>query len=155
MRAASQKDGKHQPHGHVNAAVVSIGITNSFGTRFARRRRNVLNVDRIVGNYEFQPTLTSNCAGSTTTCSVNSSTGVLIRILCIGLSDPGQAGVDEGIVGERRPEYSAYVQDDFRVSRKLPVNLGLRYDLTSDAAFKCSALFRSVPPIFALWWVCF
>jgi hypothetical protein len=35
----------------------------------------------------------------------------------------------EGIFGERRPEYGAYFQDDIRVSDRLTLNLGLRYDL--------------------------
>jgi outer membrane receptor protein involved in Fe transport len=33
-----------------------------------------------------------------------------------------------GIAGERKWEYGAYVQDDFRVTKRFALNLGLRYE---------------------------
>ncbi|HKX29634.1 MAG TPA: carboxypeptidase-like regulatory domain-containing protein, partial [Blastocatellia bacterium] len=50
--------------------------TLKMGFNFTRRRRNVLNVDNIVGNFTFQAAMTSNCAGGLTTdCVVVPNSG--------------------------------------------------------------------------------
>lgn len=103
--------------------------TLKMGFSYTKRRRNVLNVDRINGNYEFQSTLTSNCAGSAAACTINPNTGFSFASFVLGYPTQVRRELMEGIIGERRPEYGAYIQDDFRVSNRLTLNLGLRYDL--------------------------
>ena len=56
-------------------------------------------------------------------------TGTGTAGLLLGLVSYGQAGINTAPVGDREGRYSGYVQDDFRFSRKLTVNAGLRYDL--------------------------
>jgi hypothetical protein len=99
------------------------------GFSYTYRRRNVFNVDNIVGTFNFQPNLTSNCAGATTSCSLDSNTGFSGASFLLGNASTVSRAYMLGTVGERRPEYGAYFQDDFRVSNRLTVNLGIRYDV--------------------------
>ncbi|HKX31314.1 MAG TPA: TonB-dependent receptor, partial [Blastocatellia bacterium] len=93
-------------------------------------RRNVLNVDNIVGNFTFQAAMTSNCAGGLTTdCVVVPNSGFSFASFVLGYPSSINRQLMQGTFGERRPEYGAYIQDDYRVTNRLTVNLGLRYDL--------------------------
>lgn len=103
--------------------------TMKMGFSYTRRRRNVLNVDRIVGNFNFQSTLTSNCGGSASSCTIDPNTGFSVASFLLGYPTSTWRELMEGIFGERRPEYAAYFQDDIRLSDRLTINLGLRYDL--------------------------
>lgn len=103
--------------------------TIKMGANLTRRRRNIFNVDNIVGNFNFNQNMTSNCAGSTAACTLNSTTGFGFASFLLGYASSVTRGLMQGTVGERRPEYGAYIQDDWRVNQKLTVNLGLRYDL--------------------------
>ena len=112
------------------------------------RSREILNADTIVGNFGFNNNQTSNCAGF-------SSATPLAEILptpCINAARTAPRSTrrpastwpascsatpssktrnlfDAETYTETRPEYSLYLQDDFRLTNKLTVNAGLRWDV--------------------------
>ena len=100
------------------------------GGSLTLRSREILNADTIVGNFAFNNNMTSNCAGQGTGCSVNSATGFDVASFMLGLvSTKNRNLFDAGTYTEKRPEISTYVQDDFRASRKLTLNIGMRWDV--------------------------
>src|SRR5262249_25479602 len=80
------------------------------GFNLTRRRRNILNIDNPVGNFNFTNNLTSNCAGITSACSVTSNTGFTFASFLVGYPENIVRGLMLGVYGERRPEYGAYFQ---------------------------------------------
>ena len=61
---------------------------------------------------------------------MNSNTGFDVASFLLGYATTKTRNMfDAGTYTEKRPEWSLYVQDDFRVSSKLTLNLGLRYDI--------------------------
>jgi carboxypeptidase family protein len=99
------------------------------GANYTRRRRNVFNIDSIVGQFQFTSNLTSNCAGIPAGCNVNAATGFAAASMLLGLPSLETRQFFRGVIGERRPEFGSYVQDDLKVNSRLTINLGLRYDL--------------------------
>jgi hypothetical protein len=100
------------------------------GGSLTLRSREILNADTIVGNFAFNNNMTSNCAGQGAGCTVNSATGFDVASFMLGLvSTKNRNLFDAGTYTEKRPEISTYVQDDFRASRKLTLNLGMRWDI--------------------------
>jgi hypothetical protein len=104
--------------------------TLKMGGSLTLRSREILNADTIVGNFNFNNNMTSNCAGQPAGCTVNSSTGFDVASFMLGLVNTKNRNLfDPETYTEKRPEIAMYVQDDFRVSHKLTMNLGLRYDI--------------------------
>jgi hypothetical protein len=100
------------------------------GGSLTLRSREILNADTIVGNFSFNNNMTSNCAGQPAGCAVNSSTGFDVASFMLGLVNQKSRNMfDAGTYTEKRPEIAVYVQDDFRLSHKLTVNMGLRWDV--------------------------
>jgi len=106
------------------------------GGSLTLRSREILNADNIVGQFQFNNNQTSNCAGQPAGCSVNSGTGFDVASFLLGLTSQkirNLSGITEtGDVltyTEKRPEYSLYLQDDWRTTTKLTVNLGVRWDV--------------------------
>lgn len=100
------------------------------GGSLTLRSREILNADTIVGNFNFNNNMTSNCAGQAAGCSVNSATGFDVASFMLGLVNTKNRNLfDAGTYTEKRPEFSLYLQDDFRASSRLTMNLGLRWDV--------------------------
>ena len=100
------------------------------GGSLTLRSREILNADSIVGNFNFNNNMTSNCAGQPAGCTISSSTGFDVASFMLGLvNTKNRTLFDAGTYTEKRPEYSIYLQDDFRASQKLTLNLGVRWDV--------------------------
>ena len=94
------------------------------------RSREVLNADNIVGQFFFSQNQTSNCAGLASGCSVNANTGFDVASFLLGAARrKNRTLFNEKPYLERRPEWAAYIQDDFRATPKLTLNMGLRWDM--------------------------
>jgi hypothetical protein len=104
--------------------------TVKLGGSITLRSREILNADTIVGNFTFNNNQTSNCAGQASGCAINSSTGFDVASFMLGLTSGKTRNLfDANTYTEKRPEYSLYVQDDFRPTSRLTLNLGLRWDV--------------------------
>ena len=109
---------------------VSGKHTMKVGGSITWRSREILNADTIVGNFRYNANLTSNCAGVVTACTLNTGTGFDFASFMLGYAATKTRNLfDAETYTEKRPEYAVYVQDDFRASNKLTLNLGLRWDL--------------------------
>ena len=106
---------------------VSGRHTMKAGGSLTLRSREILNADTIVGQFVFNNNMTSNCAGITSGCSVNTSTGFDVASFLLGYATQKNRNLfDAKTYTEKRPEYGVYLQDDFRASSKLTLNMGLR-----------------------------
>jgi hypothetical protein len=104
--------------------------TMKAGGSFTHRSREILNADTIVGRFDFNQNQTSNCAGITSGCTVLSNTGFDVASFLLGYaSNASRTLFDPGTYTEVRPEAAAYFQDDIRVTGRLTVNAGVRWDL--------------------------
>jgi hypothetical protein len=104
--------------------------TLKMGGNLILRSREVLNADTIVGAFNFNNNMTSNCAGQPAGCTVNSATGFDVASFELGLASAKNRNLfDANTYTEKRPEIGAFLQDDYRMTQKLTLNLGLRYDV--------------------------
>lgn len=63
------------------------------------------------------------------TAAGRANSGSSIASFLLGTVDRGQINVVNLVPGNRYRSFAAYFQDDWRVTRKLTLNLGMRYDL--------------------------
>jgi hypothetical protein len=104
--------------------------TLKLGGSVTWRSREILNADTIVGRFDFNNNMTSNCAGIPSGCTVNNATGFDVASFLLGYATAKRRNLfDAETYTEKRPEYAIYLQDDWRASNKLTLNLGLRWDL--------------------------
>ena len=100
------------------------------GGSFTHRSREILNADTIVGRFDFNQNLTSSCAGITSGCTPPANTGFDVASFLLGYaSNASRTLFDPGTYTEMRPEFAAYIQDDIRLTSRLTVNAGLRWDM--------------------------
>jgi hypothetical protein len=104
--------------------------TMKFGGSITWRSREILNADQITGGFVFSNLLTSNCTGITSGCTLIPNTGFDVASFVLGLaSNKNRRLFDAETYTEKRPEYSLYIQDDFRATQRLTINAGLRWDV--------------------------
>jgi hypothetical protein len=104
--------------------------TLKMGGVLTLRSREILNADSIVGNFGFNNNQTSNCAGRPAGCVINSATGFDVASFLLGYTSGKTRNLfDAETYTEKRPEFGIYVQDDFRPTPKLTLNMGLRWDV--------------------------
>ncbi len=113
-----------------NVTRVAGRHTIKVGGSLTMHSREILNADLIVGQFGFHQNNTSSCAGITSGCTPAPNTGFDLASFALGYAAIKDRRLfDATTYTETRPEVAAYIQDDIRISNKLTVNAGLRWDL--------------------------
>ncbi len=100
------------------------------GASLTFRTREILNSDNALGSFSFDQTQTGNCGGRPASCVPDGRSGYDVASFLLGYaSQKRRAYIGDVPYTEERPEWAVYVQDDFRVSPRLTLNLGLRWDM--------------------------
>ena len=113
-----------------NVTRVAGKHTLKAGGSYTHRSREILNADTIVGRFDFNQNLTSSCGGVTGTCTPIANTGFDVASFLLGYASVASRTLfNDGTYTELRPEFAAYFQDDIRLTSRLTVNAGLRWDM--------------------------
>jgi len=95
-----------------------------------------------LGTYQFTAGYTSRTAG-------NDGTGNSLASFLLGMPQQGNRVVGPNTIAGRQPTFSIYVQDDWRATDRLTLNLGVRYELQPPMYDKngqmASVDYRNVP----------
>ncbi|PYV91032.1 MAG: hypothetical protein DMG05_08355 [Acidobacteria bacterium] len=105
-----------------NMTWISGKHTFKFGFDIRANGDNTFSTNRDAGFFDFSYLETSFPG--------NASTGAGYATFLVGAADAGEAWVyGTGSIGNRSRYYALFFQDDYKVSPKLTLNLGLRYDI--------------------------
>ena len=99
------------------------------GFDVVRRQTNIFQAQTPRGTFNFTTNYTNNPAQA-------AGTGFGPADLLLGKPQTILVNGIDGTRGLRRTDWDAYIQDDWKVSRKLTINLGLRYDLSAGYPYE-------------------
>src|SRR5206468_4209038 len=105
-----------------NLSVVRGRHSLKVGLEVHRRRYNAFQSTTPRGTVTFGRIYTTNPAAS-------AGTGEGIADLLLGVPQTSTIQIINGTRGLRRTEYTYYLQDNFKMTGKLTLNLGVRYDI--------------------------
>ena len=112
------------------------------GGEFLWTEYNRAEAPNTLGNYQFT-------AGFTSRTAANDGTGNALASFLLGQPQQGSRSVGPTSMQGRQPQFSVYAQDDWRVTPRLTLNLGVRYELAPpmhDAGgMMASVDYRNVP----------
>jgi Carboxypeptidase regulatory-like domain/TonB dependent receptor len=113
---------------------------HSFKFGFMGELMLINNLDRRSADFFFSRGMTSG-----PTAATNSSTsGNAIASMLLGTGDNGNAPLRPDLAASMRT-YAGYFQDNWRVTRRLTLNLGLRYELQRPATERFNRLSYFIP----------
>jgi Carboxypeptidase regulatory-like domain/TonB dependent receptor-like, beta-barrel len=102
--------------------------TAKYGFEYIRGAQNSLSYGRSAGYFSFMPYETAQPG--------NSSTGIGFASFLLGLTDETQGYFFNAPGYNRNGYYGAFAQDDYKLTKKLTLNLGLRWDLFTPSVDK-------------------
>ena len=115
-----------------NVAIMKGSHSFKFGGEFRPIQYPFLQYPDAKGRMNFTQNGTAypSAAKGSTNAALNSVTGDAIASFLLGNVDNGKMSTSNFISSEKK-SYSFYAQDDWKITPKLTLNLGLRYDLFS------------------------
>ena len=94
-----------------------------FGAEIYHVQYNRIESPNMLGNYQFTN-------GFTTRTAKADGTGDALASMLLGLPQIANRAVGPSRIDGRQWSYSAYIQDDFKLSPTITLNLGIRYELS-------------------------
>lgn len=110
-----------------------------FGYELLRRQLNQFSPASPQGTFSFNGQFTQNPQRA-------AGTGSGIADMILGLQNSARLDI-ETIYGHRRWEHAWFANDDFRISNKLTLNLGLRYEITTPLTEVADRMGSLVPSL--------
>jgi hypothetical protein len=128
-------------------SIISGRHTIKIGGEFRRFQFNIAQLFTPRGDIRFNANFTTRFAGT----GGADSTGDALASFLLGLPAQQRRTVGNANAYLRQLAYSGFIQDDWKVSPKLTLNVGLRYEYTSPFSDKYDRLanvsFKGIPPI--------
>jgi hypothetical protein len=106
-------------------SVISGGHNIRFGGDFRHQRYTPTNQNNLAGTFNFEDNQTAALSANQTI----GGTGFGFASFLLGQTQSGNLNFAPNVPQWRTSYYAAFVQDDWKVTRNLTLNLGLRYDV--------------------------
>ncbi|HZT38782.1 MAG TPA: TonB-dependent receptor [Bryobacteraceae bacterium] len=113
-----------------------------FGGEVVRRQINTFDCPNPLGAFTFNGQFTNRGIGVST-----AGTGNAMADFLLGAPASVTYTIMNGLTGDRRTELGVFIQDDIRLTSRLTLNLGLRYDLYTPNVEVADRMANFVPEL--------